>query len=243
MENKTVSILSTRPLDADTLQNLPDNFQIDIVSFIETKNIVDAFIEQEIITTAEQKQTIVFTSMNAAEAVVAILQKNKLQPDWKIFCLGNSTKAILLNIFNESNIQSRGKNALDLANSIIEQSIQLVVFFCGNIRRDELPETLAAKGVEVKEVVVYETIETKKSIDKTYNGILFFSPSAVRSFFSNNRVATNTVLFAIGNTTAAEIKNFSANTIQTANESAKELLLNQAIHYFQSYNHTSVNQK
>lgn len=82
MENKTVSILSTRPLDADTLQNLPDNFQIDIVSFIETKNIVDAFIEQEIITTAEQKQTIVFTSMNAAEAVVAILQKNKLQPDW-----------------------------------------------------------------------------------------------------------------------------------------------------------------
>ncbi|NJE06734.1 hypothetical protein E3E36_11445 [Thermococcus sp. M36] len=80
-------------------------------------------------------------------------------------------------------------------------------------------------------------------MDKTYNGILFFSPSAVRSFFSNNRVATNTVLFAIGNTTAAEIKNFSANTIQTANESAKELLLNQAIHYFQSYNHTSVNQK
>jgi len=75
MENKTVSILSTRPLDANTLKNLPDNFQIDIVSFIETTNIVDAFIEQKILTTARQKQTIVFTSMNAAEAVVEILQK------------------------------------------------------------------------------------------------------------------------------------------------------------------------
>ncbi|NJE06735.1 hypothetical protein E3E36_11450 [Thermococcus sp. M36] len=79
-------------------------------------------------------------------------------------------------MFNESNIQSRGKNALDLANSIIEQSIQLVVFFCGNIRRDELPETLAAKGVEVKEVVVYETIETKNQLIKPTMVFCFSAP-------------------------------------------------------------------
>jgi len=65
---------------------------------------------------------------------------------------------------------------LELANSIIEQNIPSVVFFCGNIRRDELPATLVVKGIEVKEVVVYETIETKKSIYKTYNGILFSVP-------------------------------------------------------------------
>src|SRR5258706_9822828 len=45
--------------------------------------------------------------------------------------------------------------------------------------------------------------------EKVYDGILFFSPSGVESFFNTNEVNEQTILFAIGNTTATEIKKYT----------------------------------
>jgi uroporphyrinogen-III synthase len=81
-------------------------------------------------------------------------------------------------------------------------------------------------------VVVYETIETPVKIDKKYNGILFFSPSAARSFFSINKIDTDTVLFAIGTTTAVELRKFSHNKILVGEHPNKEQLAEKAIGYF-----------
>ncbi|MFX8616661.1 hypothetical protein ABTM15_20600, partial [Acinetobacter baumannii] len=76
-ENNRISILSTRPLD-ECSSTIPENIQIDIVPFINTKNIVDDVMEQKIIHAAQQHHNVVFTSMNAAEAVVGILQRYDL---------------------------------------------------------------------------------------------------------------------------------------------------------------------
>ena len=65
-----------------------------------------------------------------------------------------------------------------------------------------------------------------------YFGILFFSPSAVQSFFSKNKVADKTILFAIGNTTANEIKKYSTNKIIISDEPGKENLVTKMIEYF-----------
>jgi uroporphyrinogen-III synthase len=232
MENNFFSILSTRPLDARSLTAVPDNFQIDIASFIETKNIVDDIIEQKIISLAKQNAIVVFTSMNAAEAVLKVLEKNHLQAAWTIFCLGNTTKKILQSFFAEDKIYAAANSALSLAEKIIEQKISAVVFFCGNIRRDELPTTLQQHQIKVDEVVVYETIQSSKNIDKNYNGILFFSPSAVNSFFSENQINNHTIVFAIGETTANTLKHFCSNTIVVSDFPDKEMLLQQAISYF-----------
>ena len=104
-----------------------------------------------------------------------------------------------------------------------------VIFFCGDQRRDELPGLLKKNKIEVKEIVVYKTIATPKKIEKKYDGILFFSPSAVKSFFQKNKLDKQVMLFAIGNTTADEIKKFSKNKIVVSDVPAGKLLLQKVI--------------
>ena len=58
-----------------------------------------------------------------------------------------------------------------------------VTFFCGNQRRDTLPDKVRAAGIKVEELVVYETVELPLKVTDHYDAILFYSPSGVRSFF------------------------------------------------------------
>lgn len=83
-----------------------------------------------------------------------------------------------------------------------------VLHFCGDKRRDEFRQYLEKSEINVRDVVVYETILKSMNIpDRQYDAILFYSPSAVQSYrnsggFKNMPAAE---LFAIGNTTAEEL--------------------------------------
>lgn len=105
-------------------------------------------------------------------------------------------------------------------------------FFCGDKRRDEVPALLNQHEIEVHEIEVYRTKLIRHNINKSYDGILFFSPSAVISFFRYNTVYGKTILFAIGNTTANEIKKYSGNMIVTSEEAGKKNLVESAIIFF-----------
>jgi uroporphyrinogen-III synthase len=127
-----------------------------------------------------------------------------------------------------------------LADVIIDQkNISSVIFFSGDKRRDELPEKLSQHNIEVNEIEVYKTFETPHLITKNYDAIIFYSPSTVSSYFSANKINEQTILFAIGNTTASEIKKYSDNKIIVGNEPEKELLAGEAIKYFDSIIHHS----
>ena len=80
--------------------------------------------------------------------------------------------------------------------------------------------------------MVYNTIEKPHPVNKNYNGVLFFSPSAVHSFFTGNQAAEGTVFFAIGETTAKAVKNYCGNQIITSDMPAKDGLLRQAVDFF-----------
>lgn len=233
MKDKNIRILSTRLLD-ETLVNkaLDKDILIDSISFIETKNLGDNFVSEKVKALASQTVTVVFTSMNGAEAVIDILRKTTLQPLWKIYCIEAATQSSIRDYFVSATIAGTGKNATELSETIVNDNIKEVVFFCGNQRRDELPEQLQKNSIRVEEIVVYETNETPVKVDKEYNGIMFFSPSAVKSFFSVNRIPADTVLFSIGNTTAQEIKKNCNNKIVISNFPEKEKLAEEAIAYF-----------
>jgi len=62
--------------------------------------------------------------------------------------------------------------------------------------------------------------------------VLFFSPTAVQSFFRQNKLPAETILFAIGSTTAAEIRKFSTNNIIISDEPGKESLVRKMMEYF-----------
>ena len=121
----------------------------------------------------------------------------------------------------------------DLAKMIIENSpAKKIIFFCGDQRRDELPVKLKSNGIEVEEIIVYKTIEIPNALSKQYDGILFFSPSAVRSFFSKNEVPGKSQIFAIGSTTAREVKNYTQQSVHITNNPGKGNLVKTAIKYF-----------
>lgn len=231
MQNR-IQILCTRPLNETLIDEAKQaGIDIDELSFIETEAIQTIEIQQEIEQALIQSATVVFTSMNAVEAVA--FYQEAIQPDWEIYCIGTTTKKLAAKYFGEEKIVGTANDAASLAELIAEDRFtDEVIFFCGDQRRDELPGILSSHDIEVNEIVVYQTITVPHIITKNYQGMLFFSPSAVVSFFQKNKLPATTILFAIGNTTAAEIKKHSANKTIISDEPGKENLVRTMMEYF-----------
>lgn len=232
MQDKRINILITRPLEDLLLKEAAQKgIDIDVLSFIETESIRSITVKQEIENAAAQPAVVVFTSMNAVESVMNTL--NGIRPDWSIYCMGNTTQKLVSDYFGASSIKGTAADAAELATLIAaDRFIDELFFFCGDIRKDELPAILKQQDIEVKEIIVYKTTLVPHKIDKNYGGILFFSPSAAMSFFNTNVLPQSTTLFAIGKTTAAEIKKHSGNNIIIGDEPGKENLLKKMTEYF-----------
>ncbi|MFT3680987.1 MAG: uroporphyrinogen-III synthase [Ferruginibacter sp.] len=232
MQQNNIEILCTRPLPEWLINEAAESgVIIETVSFIETEPIQSVEVQQEIENVLLQSAVVVFTSMNAVEAVAAELEGQ--QPDWSIYCIGTSTQKLVVQYFGEHTIAGTAPDASELADMIVEEDLSdEVVFFCGDQRRDELPSILNDAAIDVNEIVVYQTIELPHIIQKEYGGILFFSPSAVKSFFKKNKLSEKTILFSIGNTTAAEIKKYTANKVIISDEPGKENLVQKTVEYF-----------
>ncbi|MBC7904382.1 MAG: uroporphyrinogen-III synthase [Gemmatimonadaceae bacterium] len=231
MPDSSVTILCTRPVDDSFVEAAAEvGIDLQILSFIDTEPVLTIETQQEIEHALTLSTAVVFTSMNAVEAVATLVDGE--QPDWMVYCMGNTTKKLAEKYFGKDAVAATGEDASDLADSIIADDIGSVVFFCGDVRRNELPDKLEAEEIEVTEIVVYETIFTPHKIKIPLNGLIFFSPTAVKSFFSVNKVAENTIIFAIGKTTASEVSKFCKNKIIIAAAPAKDQLVEEAITYF-----------
>lgn len=233
MAGNNIHILSTRPLSAESVREAANHhILIDTLSFIETEAIDTIEVQQEIENALLQSAMVIFTSMNAVQAVADQLEGQ--EPDWKIYTMGNTSAELVKEYFGEELLSGTANNATELAELVAEEwEHEEVIFFCGNQRRDELPDILRQHHIDVNEIEVYTTITTPHKIRKHYDGILFFSPSAVRSFFSVNKTEPQTILFAIGETTAGEIGKYSKNRILTGSQPGKENLLQEAIEFFE----------
>jgi uroporphyrinogen-III synthase len=229
-ENK-VSLLCTRPLPEHLVEKaLENNLQIDVIPFIQIEPITDGQTIGKIQSYLSKKITAIFTSSNAVEALSPYLTE---KPDWDIYCIGGVTKESVVRLFGEDKIKGKAKNAVQLAEKIISKQIfSEMVFFCSDHRLDSLPGILKKNQVHLKEVNVYKTITTPKYIDKEYDGILFFSPSAVHSFFAENTINTDVILFAIGRTTTATIATYVMNTVISSEWPKQENLMDMVINHY-----------
>ena len=233
MEQNKITILSTRTIDPLLMSEAASkNIIVDAISFIKTESTSSIQTQQEIEQLATMQATVVFTSANAVEAVGAEL--DGYQPDWQIFCTSHATREAVEKFFQKNSIVGTAQNASELASAIVKNTdAHEAIFFCGDQRRDELPNILRDADIEVNEIVVYQTVAIPHKVEKKYNGILFFSPSAVKSFFQKNKPGEQTVLFAIGETTADELRHFSKNKIIVSSQPDKRDLLKEVILYFQ----------
>lgn len=230
-------VLSTKKLESSLVEKaLSAGIEIIEQEFIAIKPIWSEEKFQEIFPTFK-KSHVAFTSANAVAVADSYLHPNDTfyVPDWKIFCLSGKTKeAVLKSLVLPKTIVGEAANATALAEEIIRQNIQEIVFFCGDKRRDELPKKLQAASIVVQEVVVYKTIETASTVDVSFDAVLFFSPSAVQSFFSANQLNEGAVCFAVGYTTEHSILPFTNNKVITCIAPSQEEMIDELIHYFQN---------
>jgi uroporphyrinogen-III synthase len=232
MQKNNITILSTGVLDKEIVDMAFDlNVIVEILPFIETKPVSMAALRKEVEPLVDQNAFIIITSHNAIEALASAAAVS--QTGWTFFCVGEATANQIKKFFGASSIAASAENARELADKIVKWGITgEMIFFCGDQRRNELPDQLRDSGIDIKEVIVYETIATPQKLAKNYEGILFFSPSAVQSFFSLNQLQPETVLFTIGSTTAEALQAFTKNKIMIADKPDKEEVVNKAIVYF-----------
>jgi uroporphyrinogen-III synthase len=194
----SVRLLSTKSLPATLLATAADNgIDIHVTSFIQITPVSPSTLPPD-------NTAVIFTSANAVNNVKAA------DAHWQIYCLGGATLEAVISCFPHSNVLATADNATELADLI---DVRSAVFFCGSERRPELPAKLAEKGIKLQEIVVYTTTEVPTVTTNDYDGIFFFSPSAVRSYFTANTPPAFTVCFAIGDTTAAALKEHTSNRI------------------------------
>ena len=163
----------------------------------------------------------IFTSQNALKNL------NQTNFAGKVYASGKQTA----NVLKEKGVETRigdSETAQSLAEMIVEDGVKSALFFCGNIRRNELPNYLAKKGVQIKEEVVYHTLLDPKKIPSQKGDALFFmSPSAVESFAMMNEFDTELNYYSIGETTASTLRKKGVQKINTAKEASFEAMLEQ----------------
>lgn len=222
-------LLSTRPLPKHIIEaGAQRGVTIEELSFIETRPVIDDSISNKINEVATRQHVVVFTSMNAVEAVASQL---KTSPSWKVYCLGNTTRQLVEKYWGASSVSATADDARLLGERLVDDGIVNAIFFCGNIRRNELPNKMRSEGGTVEEIVVYQTIETPATVSRFYHGILFFSPSAVNSFFQANKPEAQTTYFAIGRTTKDSLQQHKAQRIIIAGKPDKNELALHAINH------------
>lgn len=223
-----VHIISTKELDTDILQ-MALNHDIGITCHpmitVNTKEgselstIIKAYGDKPILA--------LFTSRHAVRAVLpSVVPGNK----WQIGCLSGRTAEAAEAIFNPEQIIFLASSAGELARQIMAQPIEReIVFFCGDRRLPELPEALS--GYNLTEIVVYTTTSSPARIERHFDGVLFFSPSAVESFFKLNR-ADHATAFALGTTTLQTLKKYTVHDIVLSELPSQEAMMSAVIKYY-----------
>ena len=211
---KVTRIVSTKILTSHQKQVLSDNnFDVTEANFIKTEN--------KDFTLNDIGDNLIFTSQNAAQSILNHPKCEELKTK-NVFCVGLKTKILLSE--NGFNVIAYTGYASDLAEIItLIYSSESFTFFSGNLRKEALPQSLAAANIKLKEIQVYQTTLTPQKVNGPFNGILFFSPSGVESYLSANDIKKETC-FCIGETTAEALHKITKNIIIAENPSVEDVI-------------------
>jgi len=181
-------------------------------AFIAIKPMRSPDLQNELKPLVSRELEVIFTSRHAVLALSSLL--SAFPGAWTANLLEGATRRTFERLFPAAPYNARGYYAEELAAYITrEKTGRSFVFFCGDKRRETLPGLLRHHGLEHREITVYRTVLKPETVGGRFDGIVFFSPSAVESYFKNNRPAPESVLFAIGKTTASAIAAYWAGRV------------------------------
>jgi uroporphyrinogen-III synthase len=203
-----LKVLSTKLLGQNLIDSARDmDMILTCVEFIKTKG-------QDFDIPTAKYDAIVFTSSNG---VKGFFEKENASNRLgiKIFAQSGKTK----NELAKHNIEPMAVagDAEALAEVIIAfGNISSVLHICGNLKLDTLGQKL----------IVYETTLSGTKITEDYDVVMFYSPSGVESFLSENKLNRDTLYCCIGDTTAAKLRKADGNaTIIVSSAPTAEAML------------------
>ena len=171
-------------------------------AFIQTKNLP---VRINIV-----HEYLIFTSQNAVNIAFSNTRIRPFLKDKKYFCVGEKTKSIIEE--NGQKVIKFAQNSADLIDFLSKNyKNEAFTFFCGRRRRPEIEDFFSENNSTSEVVEIYDTLLTPKTFNTKFDGILFYSPSAVSSFFKVNSWNPKTHGFCIGKTTASALKPYTQN--------------------------------
>ena len=171
---------------------------------------------------------LLFTSQNAVQSVLNNEKVDDLK-EISAICVGIKTKQLLEK--NGFRVLAMEEYAQRLAPIIQKDfSKEHIAFFAGNLRRNVLPDAMNRASIVFDEYLVYQNEESSVKIEAKTDGILFYSPSGVKSYLKQNTI-THQMCFCIGTTTADALKGITENIV-IANEQTVENVIIQCINYY-----------
>ena len=213
-------ILSTKKLSKALKMKFSDA-EIELVekNFIQTKSFS--------FETPQLNDYLVFTSKQAVKSVLKSDVKNV--HSISCLCVGSKTRNFL---------EKKGFTVIESAD-YAEDLIQIIdskyksnsfTFFCGNIRKNTIPNYFQQNKIAYNETIVYETKLKPRQIKEPFDGVLFFSPSGVNSFLEKNSLE-NRICFCIGTTTAKALENRTKNIV-IASQPTVENVITEVIKFY-----------
>lgn len=220
-------LLSTKLLAASFKDRLIQNgFSLVEYPFITLKPVSPNFSQIE--------SQLVFSSQNAVHLAFSnAALKSKLEGK-QFFCVGEKTQALLVGLGQK--VIKMCENSALLADFIVKNhKNDRFTFICGRLRRPEIEIALKHHQMALECIEIYETLLTPKTFENEFDGILFFSPSAVESYFKQNSWNPSTHGFCIGSTTASTLQKYTSHYSIAKAPNESQLLLSIHQYYTQHY--------
>lgn len=221
MKTNPITIVSTRVLKGATKELMKHTR----LQLIEKDFIAIEFLS---INKIDLLDHIICTSTNAVKSLVEQIGPVLLRQK-SFYCVGDKTTQLIKSFGGKVIVSC--DYAEELAKVICARYAQFeFTFTSGTIRHETLPNQLKKHAVAYTEHHVYRTSLTSHTIVDQRSGILFYSPSGVRSFLQKNTL-TNETCFCIGKTTAQSLVGKTDNIIIAPKPSVVQMVQACISHY------------
>ncbi|ELU01454.1 hypothetical protein CAPTEDRAFT_148840 [Capitella teleta] len=199
----------------------------------------------------EEFSAMIITSQNGSRGIQHALDKHSLNEEWKnslslqwaklpCFVVGpataNTVSDLGLNAVGADT--GRGDLLFPLIESTLSKDSKPVLYPCGNLSREVIPQKMAQAGLQLRSVTVYETcpdpgirsnmrelLEKKKGVPEY---LVYFSPSGVKNTWDDlNAVGLpfdRVKVLAIGTTTEEALMTKNVSVLTAAKPTPRHVL-------------------
>ncbi len=217
MKVKNILVSQPPPVDLEKspYTRLAEKYKltIDYFKFIKIDGIPSKEFRQSRVNILDYS-AVIFTSRQAVDHYFRIAKEVRadIPEDMKYFCISESTAYYLQNYiqFRKRKVFHGKQTFADLMTVIKKHKDDKYLFPCSEIHKQDIPDALKKEGIEFEKAVIYRTLACDLSkIDiESYDMLVFFSPSGVKSLFKNfpDFEQKKQIVATFGKTTATAAK-------------------------------------